>query len=234
MEQEKKKKELDEEKKEMRKKKEEYERLIRQISIQKEKDPAKEEEVVDGTVVTTPDVPASPMQSLQPQEITRGVQSPPNNVPPLLVSFQQQQQNEWRHHQPTLQHGNRPPRLKPFSIRRLIRKLWGNEASTKENIGTPLPDKLENVRTIHRVTSSPGSTTEKKGGSFKRYGTPPNMGGSFMRERNGTPTYLLCGSAGSVDWRNFKGHRRNNSDELKSMWCVCEGGRGGGRRLRKS
>lgn len=202
----------------MRKKKLEYEHLIRQISINREQERYKEAEMDGGVPSAAP-----------PQRVL----SPPSHPPPLLSS--QQQASNVLYHRPTLQLGNRPPRLKPFSIRRLIRKLWGNEAGTKHNrMGDPLPNRMEGMPVMHRYTSSPGPSMEKKEATLKRYKCSPKpAGGTKMWERYGTPPMLLGGSLGAGDLK-VKGHTRRRSDELKSTWCGGGGGnmtRGG--RVRK-
>ena len=227
LEQEIKKKELDEEKKALCEKKEEYERLIRQISSKPEQAQVKEDEV-DGDVVTsrehTAAVPSSP-QCRSPRQPASplNVRSPPINPP--TSQEEQQQQNYFQYQLPVLQRGNRPPRLRPFSIKRLFRKLWNDTGSKDQKIGKPLPDKMEDARVIHRYTSVPASDTESRGVHLRTDGreAPPNRG-FYKMEKHASPPMRLSASAGRVDWMKWKGHRRRKSEDLLGMCCkrVCE------------
>lgn len=91
----------------------------------------------------------------------------------------------------------------------------------------PLPDRMESIRTIRRITSSPGSSTEKRPKGDERHGTHSKRGGSFKtRERQETPPMRLPGGiAADGDW--IKGHKRGSSDDLRSMWSVCVTAGGG-------
>jgi len=146
---------------------------------------------------------------------------------------QQQQQDEYQptnpylYRRPTLQRGDRPPRLRPFSLKRLIRKLWGTDPTSRDhqNLDNPLPDKMEAIRTIRRITSSTSSTStstpvmerrmrSRSGGEAR--GNPPVRSGS-LRKKEGPPVQKF-GKGSDVDQVVLlKSHKRRNSDTVQGM-----------------
>jgi hypothetical protein len=88
----------------------------------------------------------------------------------------------------------RPPRTKLFSFRRYIQKILGSDSGSKTKVDNPLPNRMENMRAIRRITSSPGNAMEKK---------TSNTSISSM-DRHGAPSK-----------QTLKGHKRRSSDEIE-------------------
>lgn len=90
----------------------------------------------------------------------------------------------------------RPPRTKLFSLRRYIQKILGSDSNSKAKVvDNPLPNRLENVRTIRRITSTP-ATTEKK----------TSITSITSMDRHGTPSQRAPKEIG---------HKRRSSDEIE-------------------
>ena len=167
--------------------------------------------------------PAPPTPPMQPPVSSSFLQRQPH---PHLDSYQQQQQQQYTAHQPMLQRGDRPPRLKPFSLKKLIRKLWGTDPNAKDrNIDNPLPDKLETIRTIRRITSSPAPSTERRarsrsGGDRDRHTTPPSRSGSLTSKKE-DQSFLIPGKVSVDDHeKKVKSHKRRSSDSFRGELTV--------------
>lgn len=93
----------------------------------------------------------------------------------------------------------RPPRTKIFSFRKYIQKILGSDSGSKTKMDSPLPNRLENVHVIRRVTSTPANTTEKK--------TSITSITSMGRH--------VSASQFSPSQRKERGHKRRSSDEIE-------------------
>ncbi len=144
-EQEEKKKELEREKTEIREKSKQLEILIHQYSKQKEEGEGEgegEKEKGGGGGGDSRDRSSEETDGKVKQPLPKKQLSLPNTSRPYHHHQQQQYNSQLV----------RPPRVKLFSIRKLIRKVWGNEGK----IDRPLPSKMESMNAIRRITSLPG------------------------------------------------------------------------------
>ncbi len=68
----------------------------------------------------------------------------------------------------------RPPRVKVFSFRKLFQGLLGKDTVSKSKmVDNPLPNRMESIHAIRRITSSPGNTggTERRSTSDRHDST---------------------------------------------------------------
>ena len=121
----------------------------------------------------------------------------------------------------------RPPRLKPFSIRGLIKRLWNDRTGAKgRKVEGPLPNKVgtSKPKTTKRMMSSPGASSRQGNPPVERrekrsnttsLATPdaPTFGTLPTDKRASLPNVSQPQHERAISM--MRGHRRLGSDDLK-------------------